>query len=276
MKLVTALVFALSVVLHAQAELPLDTVLQRMRAYLTNYASTLPAVIATEKYNQRAGSGARRKPRYLESDYGLIQLQGYPGWLGFREVHAVDGKPVPDSASRLADLFAKPSEAAVKQARRIAEESSRYNVGVVARTINDPVVVLELLDARHSESLEFSKTGEATIGGTRVWVLGIKETGRPTLIRTSELTDLPARGRAWVDPDTGRVLRGEVTVEPAPGVTATVDVTFEHDQRLGFSVPAKMVERYRNRNLVIVSSGEATYSNYRKFSVDTQENIPVK
>jgi hypothetical protein len=274
MKLAPAVAIALSAVVQTQAGVSLETVLQRMRAYLTNYANTLPAVIATEKYDQRAGSGARRKPRHLESDYGLIQLKGYPGWLGFREVLAVDGKPVPDSARRLADLFAKPSEAAVKQARRIAEESSRYNIGPVVRTINDPVVILEILDARNSQSLQFSKAGEATIGGTRVWVLAIKETGRPTVIRTSDLKDLPLRGRAWVDPETGRVARGEVAVEPAPGVTATVEVSFEHDRRLGFAVPSRMIERYTNRNLVTVSSGEATYSNYRQFSVETRENLP--
>ena len=35
-----------------------------------------------------------------------------------------------------------------------------------------------------------------------------------------------------------------------------------------------MIESYTNRNLVTVSSGEATYSNYRKFTVDAEENIP--
>ena len=37
-----------------------------------------------------------------------------------------------------------------------------------------------------------------------------------------------------------------------------------------------MTEKYTNRNLVVVSSGEATYSNYRKFTVDTEENVVVK
>ena len=276
MRLLPVAVLALSSVLHAQGEPSLDSVLTRMRAYLADYARTLPSVIATEKYDQRAGSGARRKPRHLESDYGLIQLRGDPGWLGFREVLAVDGKRVNDSASRLAELLSNPSEGALKQARRIAEESSRYNVGPVIRTINDPVVVLEVFDARNSDRLLFVKNGEATIRDTRVWVLGFREMGRPTLIQTSTRQDLPARGRAWVDPQTGRVLRGEVTVEPGLGMTATVDVTFELDARLGFAVPSKMTERYTNRNLMTVSSGDATYSNYRRFSVETQENIPVK
>jgi hypothetical protein len=45
---------------------------------------------------------------------------------------------------------------------------------------------------------------------------------------------------------------------------------------MGFAVPSKMTERYTNRNLVTVSSGEATYSNYRRFTVDTEESIQIK
>ena len=86
-------------------------------------------MIATERYQQRVGSGMRRNQRVLVSDYGLIQVQGDSEWLGFREVLAVDGKPVTDSARRLAELLAKPSPRALQQAKRIAEESARYNIG---------------------------------------------------------------------------------------------------------------------------------------------------
>ena len=218
----------------------------------------------------------RRNQRLLLSDYGLIQVPGDSEWLGFREVLAVDGKPVGDSAHRLAELLAKPSPVAVQQARRIAEESARYNIGPVVRTINDPALVLELIDGRHAHRMKFSKNGEATIAQTRAWILRFEETGRPTIIRTRDLKDLPAHGRTWVDPESGRVLRVQATVEPGFGVTGTLDVTFDYDARLGFAVPAKMSERYTNRNLVTMSSGEATYSNYRRFTVDTSEDIHVR
>ena len=124
--------------------------------------------------------------------------------------------------------------------------------------------------------MRFSHNGENTISGVRTWVLRYQELGNPTIIRTRDRRDVPARGRAWVEPGSGRILRAEASVEPGLGVTGTIDVTFEVDERMGFAVPSKMSERYTNRNLVSVSTGEATYSNYRRFTVDTEENIQVK
>jgi len=273
-----AVVLVLSAaLLHAQAEPTLDDVLARVHAYLAEYAKQLPAMIATERYQQRIGSGMRRNQRLLVSDYGLIQVQGDSEWLGFREVLAVDGKPVTDSARRLTELLAKPSAHALQQARRIAEESARYNIGPIVRTINDPAVVLELLDKRHRDRMRFSRNDEtATIGGVGAWIVRYQEVGGPTIIRTRDLKDLPVRGRAWVDPASGRILRADAAVDLGFGVTGTLDVTFEFDDRLGFAVPSKMTERYTNRNLVAVSSGEATYSNYRRFTVDTEENIQLE
>ena len=97
---------------------------------------------------------------------------------------AVDGKPrhgLREPADRA--VHETVGGARFKQARRIAEESARYNIGPVIRTINDPVVVLELLDARNSHRMSFQSDSEAAIDGTQAWVLGIKETGRPTLIQ---------------------------------------------------------------------------------------------
>ncbi len=277
MRIALVLALALSTaLLQAQAEPTLEVVLGRMHAYLKDYAKQLPAMIATERYQQRFGSGMRKSQRLLMSDYGLIQVQGDSEWLGFREVLSVDGKPVTDSARRLAELLAKPSVQALQQARLIAEESARYNIGPVVRTINDPALVLELLDGRQSPRMRFSHNGENTINGVRTWVLRYQELGNPTIIRTRDRKDVPARGRAWVEPETGRILRADASVEPGLGVTGTIDVTFEFDERMGFAVPSKMSERYTNRNLVAVSSGEATYSNYRRFTVDTEENIQIK
>jgi hypothetical protein len=261
---------------RAQAEPTLEVVLGRMHAYLKDYAKQLPAMIATERYQQRFGSGMKKSQRLLMSDYGLIQVRGDSEWLGFREVLSVDGKPVTDSAARLAELLSKPSVQALQQARLIAEESARYNIGPVVRTINDPAIVLELLDGRHSPRMRFSHNGENTINGVRTWVLRYQELGNPTIIRTRDRRDVPARGRAWVEPETGRIMRADASVEPGLGVTGTIDVTFEFDERMGFAVPSRMSERYTNRNLVAVSSGEATYSNFRRFTVDTEENIQVK
>jgi hypothetical protein len=249
-----------------------------MHTYLSDYARHLPAMIATEKYDQRAGSGMRRQRRLLESDFGFLQVANDPEWLGFREVLSVDGKPVVNSAKRLAELFARPSSLPVQQARRIAEESARFNIGPIFRTINDPTLVLELLDARHAGRMRFSKQEEDTIHGVRVWVVRFQETGRPTIIRTRRLDDNPAQGRAWVDAVTGRIHRVAATIQPeseAGRFVGTIDVSFAYDERMGFAVPATMSERYTSPNRDVLSSGEATYGNYRRFTVETNDTLGV-
>jgi hypothetical protein len=263
--------------IDAQTSPALDDVLERFRGYLVEYANNLPATIATEHYLQRVGSGVRYQLRKLESEYGIITVPGAPEWLGFREVLSVDGKAVSDSASRLGQLFARPSPQALVQARRLALESARYNIGPVVRTINDPAFAMELLDPRNSERMKFSKTGEAKVGATAVWIIRFEEIARPTITKTRDGLDQPAEGRVWVDPLTGHLLRAEIIMKAglaAGNFISTIGVLFEQNPNLGFPVPFKLTEQYQNgRNLVVVASGEATYTNYRRFTVDTRENV---
>jgi hypothetical protein len=259
---------------RAQETVTLAGVLDRLGTYLADYADRLPATIASEHYEQRVGSGARYQQVVLESEFGIIRVPGDPEWLGLRDVVRVDGKPVPDHASRLESLFLNPSPLALQQAKRIATESSRYNVGPVLRTINDPSFVLELLDPRNAARMRFTKDGDDTLEKTPVWIVRFEEWSSPTIMRSGDAKDQPANGRAWVDPVTGRLMRAEAAVESgltARDVNAKIQVTFQSEPRLGFWVPAKMTEEYQNKRLVTLSSGVATYSNYRKFSVDTYD-----
>ena len=204
-------------------------------------------------------------------------MPGAPHWLGFREVLTVDGKAAGDSASRLGQLFARPSPKALVQARRLALESSRYNIGPIVRTINDPAFALELLDPRNRERMRFSKVGEAKIGSTAVWIIRFEEISRPTITKTRDGLDQPAEGRVWVEPLAGQLLRSEIIMKAglaAGNFISRIGVIFEHNPNVGFSVPLKMTEQYQNgRNLVVVASGEAIYTNYRRFTVDTREDV---
>jgi hypothetical protein len=85
---------------------------------------------------------------------------------------------------------------------------------------------------------------------------------------------VPARGRFWIDPSRGTVLRSETRFgfEPdrAEGYVAT---EYERAPRLGMWVPVEMKERYRDfpgsHEPVFRHPAEATarYANYRQFSV---------
>jgi hypothetical protein len=260
----------------AQNNISLATVLDRLHSYLAEYADRLPATIASEHYVQRAGTGVQSQVSTLDSDFGIIRLPGVHEWLGFRDVLLKDGKAVSDHEKRLDTIFRNPSSTTLEQARLVTEESARHNVGPIYRTINSPALVLELLDSRNSSRMHFAKSGEETIGQLRAWVIRFEETSRPTIVRSTNSWDAPARGRAWIDPATGTLLRAEAAVHVRGGAvrtgdfTGTVDVTFGNDSRLGFWVPTAMTETYETTRLIVVSSGEATYSNYRMFTVDAR------
>ena len=268
--------------LRAQAQPTLDQVLARMAAYLAAYADQYSSTIATEHYTQSYGGGVNFRQRVLEAEFGIVRLPGHSQWLAFRDVTRVDGQPIADREGRLAKIFADPSADALKRANTITEESTRFNVGPILRTVNNPAVVLEALDARNQSRFKFSKGGEETLDGARVWVLRFTEQARPTFITTFKGENEPLVGRAWVDPMVGRLLRVELTIPDMviSGRTttihyaATIGVTFHEDPRLRLWVPATMTERYEGWGSAgQIAAGDATYTDYRRFGVETKEEL---
>lgn len=249
-------------------DVTLAVVLARLHQYLGEYAELLPATVALERYHQSVGITERV---LLESEFGIVRVPNHPQWLGFRDVVTVNGKAVAGRDQRLLALFENLTVSAIEQARRISIESARFNIGPVIRTINDPAVVLELLDSRNADRMKFRKEREGTLNNIPAWVVRFEETGRPTIVRTSSLQDVPSSGRAWIDPSTGRLLRVQAAIGTLRGVNCEVDVTFQKAPQLDFWVPATMRESCFDG--AFRQQGDATYENYRKFTVDTRESL---
>ncbi len=84
--------------------------------------------------------------------------------------------------------------------------------------------------------------------------------------------DLPARGRLWVEPDSGRVLMTELVAEDA-NVRGVVEVSYEVEPAIGLLVPVAMRDRYEHVSGATRVDGYATYSRFRRFDVTTTERI---
>ena len=256
--------------------------LARAGAYVESFQRNFGSVVAEERYEQtlrrviganttsvqRGGGGPMET--VLVSDFLLVQVPG-EGWLPFRDVFERDGKQVRDRQERLAALFLKgSSRSAFEQARAIMDEGARYNIGNVARNINMPTLALPFLTAQHRERFAF-KAGkrEANDPGA---VIEFKETGRPTFISTTGGRDLPVNGRFWVDERDGTVLRTELRAVDT-SVEAHIVVTYEPDAGTGLMVPVRMEERYRRSRDPMEVRGVATYSRFRRFQVNTSEEL---
>jgi hypothetical protein len=284
--------------LSGSAQSPsLREVLRRAGSYVEGYQAALAGVVADERYVQEArpAAGGPSIRRELRAEFALVRLGGDAGWTGFRDVIEVDGRRVHDRQGRLLELFTRAPGTAAREARRIADESARYNLGGVRRNFNEPTVALAFLAPTHQPRFRFRVAGDTTIAGLRVRVVRYDERRRGSFIRTPEGRDIPARGLLFVDPESGRVVRTELQLRdfvsaadlpsPAPGSLripprADVVVTFQPDEGLGVWVPAVMHEIYTGPWSLDRLTGDpddrvdlvgtASYSNYRRFVTDVR------
>jgi hypothetical protein len=252
-----------------------EAVVARASVYVEGYQKDFALVVSEERYEQEVRYPAPALTRgrdliqktVLRSDFLLVRDPGGM-WVPFRDVFERDGVPVRDREERLSQLFLADPGAAFEQARRIVEESARYNLGSLNRNINVPTLALVFLTTAEHGRFEFSDRGEDD--GARV--LQFREIGRPTYISTTAGRDLPVSGRYWIDEASGRVERTEVTAADS-SLDARIVVTYRPNAEAGLWVPEKMDEVYRQHEDRSEIRGTATYSRFRRFQVKTTEDV---
>jgi hypothetical protein len=213
--------------------------------------------------------------RELQAEIAFVRLADSTEWLTFRNVTSVDGKLIAESRDRLQRLFRDPPDGVLAQARMIAAESSRYNLGPITRQINVPTVALLFIHPAHRDRVRFSRDGAERINGLDTWIVRFQERDRGGLISRGDGTKLPAKGRLWIAPDDGRIVRSQLTLEnfvDARGKSAAeVTVAWRDDAAMQMLVPSEMRERYDGPSFDdsrrrFDLTGVATYGNYRRFS----------
>jgi hypothetical protein len=258
----------------AKQEPSVEDMLRRAAGYVAAFQKQLSGIVAEESYEQKVLNERGKAPligsRRLKSDLLLVRPLGTDRYVEFRDVFEVDGRAVRDREERLTKLFLNPPEGARSQLERVMTESARYNIGRVFRTLNTPVLALGFLASAYQPQFSFKRSRSRKPG----LILEFEERDRPTVIRTPQGADLPARGWFWIDPATGAVSKSEMVVEE-PEIRATITVTYRSDPSVGFLVPAEMREMYFGKRDRI--EGRATYGRFRKFQVQVDEQIkPVK
>jgi hypothetical protein len=295
----------------AAQEPSLAAVLERAGAYVAEFQRQFSGIVAEERYTQQVKAVARRSPcdargmpvatrvcqeqlahpvrSELRSDLLLVKPSGANDWLQFRDVFEVDGEEVRDRSERLTRLFLDSSSVSANQIARILDESARYNIGDIRRNVNVPLFALTFLAPVNQARFKFKRTDErvpATSGprpgegtpfhvATEVWVIAYEEKQSGTMIRTDGRKDLPARGRFWVEPATGRVLMSELVAKNRR-LRATIDVSYQSEPLVGLLVPIEMREWYDNLRSQSRVEAVATYGRFRQFQVNTNETFLIK
>ena len=255
-----------------QPKLSLRDVVRRVGAYVDAYGDRASIVVTTEKYSQSEVDDRRHQSRRRElvSDLAIVQTNGRR-WVGFRDVLEVDGKVLEDRRDRLVELL---KSGTLDEARRVSEESARFNVGPVLRDFNVPTSALFFFTSENLDRFKFKSKDAGA-----VWSIDFQETSTPTLIREPNGKSIRSQGTIWTEPD-GAVVRTQLVlhlvdlkIPSGPvAVTVNVDVSYTHVATLDMWLPAVMTESYEShegRDVDRVTT-RADYSNYRTFQTSVR------
>jgi len=190
---------ACSPLANAAQELSANELMTRVGAYAAAYGEKTSVVVATETYTQMLaieGQAQMPRPIKLVAEFAIVKLQG-GGWTGFRDVISVNDEPVPDRKDRLMSLLTSDS-ASLSEATRIANESSRYNVGAISRNFNTPTAALFFFLPANLDRFTFTKKDSKTIDGVKTIEIAYKETRLPTLVTTRSGRNVPLQGSLFV------------------------------------------------------------------------------
>jgi hypothetical protein len=261
----------------------LDELVDRASDYVVLYEKNFVGVVAEESYRQtvhggRAGTDLRGFPieapsqrRDLKSDVLLVRAPAGDRWIQFRDVFEVDGKPVRDRDERLTKLFLQPSADRQRQEEDIAAASARYNIGAVNRTVNMPVLALDVLEPRNRVWFTFHL---ARRSGTTVELAFQEEERGRTMIHTNDNQPMRSHGHFTVEAATGKVLQSTLATE-TDRLRAQIDVTYGTDPAIDLLVPREMRERYTIKDGATVE-GRATYARLRRYQVTVDEKLAPK
>jgi len=173
-----------------QTQLTLPDVMQRIGVYVDSYGDRASIVIATEKYSQREVDDGHHfsSQRDLVSDLAIVRTK--ERWQGFRDVLEVDGKAIEGRQDRLVDLL---KSGTLDEARRVSDESSRFNVGQVLRNFNVPTTALFFFTGENLNRFRFKSKG---VGSNGIWSIDFQEASTPTLIHEPAASPSCRRGRS--------------------------------------------------------------------------------
>jgi VWFA-related protein len=269
----------------------LAPILERAGRYVVAYQKAFSDLVAEEDYRQDLNEPAGRSSRRSRAEMIFVSLPGPIPWAVFRDVYEVDGKKVRDREARLERLFRDSPDGTVNAATRakaILDESARFNLGPVRRTLNVPTFALLVLHPDHQHRFSFARAWGKSIDGTQTVQIDFAERLRPTLVAGAD-GDVVAKGSIWIDADRSTVLRTDVSyssgLERRFTVARTRIVTeYGREPRLQVTVPVQMTETYEAGGGVHTGTDEwgrlrsgfaikavARYSGYRRFAVTTDE-----
>ena len=249
--------------------------LVRVGDYITRYEERFANIIGQEDYTQRLTRPSESLAIIqMKTRSGILLVWSEPdqAWVTFRDTYRVYDKELRQRDDRLQKLFLAGSP----DLRRIADESARYNLGNVTRNFNVPALVLSFLRPDNQAGFKFKVGKPKKSDGRKLVKVEFREQQSPTLIQSKEM-DLPAKGYFRAALETGAIFETYLVVggKSRDIPQARITVQYQFNPELDLMVPVEMREKYEYPLHPYWDRIDctATYSNFRKFSVEVEHKI---
>jgi len=272
-------VAALLVFSFQGAQSQLDVVVKRASRYVDTYMKQLGSITGEERYFQTAAWEDRdtrnrkittSRTRQLVSDILTVPIG--EEWIGIRHVRQIDDVTLdPMYRGFWRERFDESTpKGRADLLKAFTFESTRYNIGDIARATNLPTFPLELLSEDNLAVLSLSKIGEERIGNAQTWKVRFTDRERHAFMMDAGIGPderFSIAGILWIEPTTGRVFRAEVDFinRVRENIEIHMEVRFRPDPTVGLLVPATMIEHYEDRASNHEIDAHAEYTNFRKF-----------
>jgi hypothetical protein len=264
---------------------PVPAFMKTATQHAIAFAASSASLVADEHYVQEvkrrpsatsispgSSAGITVEKRVIDSEVALIHVVDGELWLLARDVLRVDGQPLADADRvRLPSVHPSSTPEALRLFETIAQQGSRFNIGLIPRTVNTPTLAMWLLTPAINPRFEFKRDGTETIDGNACDVIQFRERSEPYLFVIADVPT-PVSGRVWVERRRGAVVKTELFL-PAESTEwnrspsrARLIVTFGLDSALSAWVPRTMSERYDSPTLQQFIVTESSYANFRQFT----------
>ncbi len=238
-----------SVIGHSQTpQMPIEEIITNASQQATNYSEAFKNLLAEEVklFETFDKTGKSKIKRTVGSTFIVYGLQNVEGQIvEFRNVTAVDGKPVGGTDNRAQSFFEKIAAAgnSARERQQLADESLRFDPDI--RIIGVTLFQAVPLTPKVRPALDFTRLPDEMLGGRKVIVLGYQQTKQTPEIEINTKNaegsgdaalnfylDLKLeppgterlRGTFWIDAETFQTRREvrEIMAQPAGFATPVV------------------------------------------------------
>jgi hypothetical protein len=257
-----------------------DGVLKAAAGYLVTFSEKLQAVTAEEQFLQMDTGGNKiNKVLRLNADVVMVGI-GDGAIFFFRDVYAIDTKPMHPRSDQLLKLFEAPPAPPVTSlttADKMTEDGAFWYISRNLRTLDSPFEPLALLRGTNQSGVTFTVESVKKMDGADVAVLKFTETRAPSAMRTP--AGLPVSGRFWVEVATGTIRQSEVILSDK-SINCRYSVKYALEKTTSLWLPVELSQQVQVSGAGggvegIGSTGafeaHLTYSKFRQVPIDVSK-----